>query len=163
MATRQGRQNASGRSAYQRQTTYRDVFIEGNTVRNVDIRRKVQEVPEKRVIRGTRPEAHRMSVGYALFLVLAMLIAGAALINYVQMQFEVTDNVKEIAQLESQLITLTQSNDETYAKIVNNVDLEEVKKIAMGQLGMIYAEEGQIITYTDTGSDYVRQYQDIPQ
>ena len=134
MATRQGRQNASGREAYQRQTTYRDAFIEGNTVRNVDIRRKVQEVPEKRVIRGTRPEAHRMSVGYALFLVLAMFIAGAALINYVQMQFEVTDNVKEIAQLESQLITLTQSNDETYAKIVNSVDLEEVRKIVTEEM-----------------------------
>ncbi len=163
MATRQGRQSASGRDAYQRQTTYRDAFIDGNTVRNVDVRRKVQEVPQKRVIRGTRPEAHRMSVGYALFLVLAMVVAGVALINYVQMQYEVTSNVKEIAQLESELISLTQSNDETYAKIVNSVDLEEVRKIAMGQLGMIYAEEGQIITYTDIGSDYVRQYQDIPQ
>ena len=104
-----------------------------------------------------------LSVGYALFLVLAMVIAGSALINYIQMQFAVTNNVKQIAQLESELISLTQANDETHAKIVNSVDLEEVRRIAMGQLGMIYAEEGQIITYTNVGSDYVRQYEDIPQ
>ena len=165
MATRQGRQNASGRDAYQRQTTYRDVFVEGNTVRYSDIRRRPQgqPVPEKRVIPGTRPATHPMSVGYALFLVLAMVVAGSALINYVQMQFQVTNNVKQIAQLESELITLTQTNDETHAKIVNSVDLEEVRKIAMGQLGMIYPEEGQIITYSNSGSDYVRQYEDIPQ
>jgi len=165
MATRQGRQSASGRDAYQRQTTYRDVFVEGSTVRYTDVRRNPQKqpVPEKRVIPGTRPQTHPMSVGYALFLVLAMIVAGSALINYVQMQFELTNNVKQIAKLESELITLTQTNDETYAKIVNSVDLEEVKRIAMGQLGMIYAEEGQIITYSGTGSDYVRQYADIPQ
>lgn len=163
MATRQGRQGASGREAYQRQTTYRDAFIDGNTVRYTDVRRKTQQVPEKRVIPGTRPATRTMSVGYALFLMLAMVVAGSALINYVQMQFQVTNNVKQIAQLESELITLTQTNDETHAKIVNGVDLEEVRKIAMGQLGMIYPEEGQIITYVNTGSDYVRQYEDIPQ
>lgn len=165
MATRQGRQYASGRDAYQRQTTYRDVFVEGSTVRYTDVRRRPQQqpVPEKRVIPGTSPKTHPMSVGYALFLVLAMVVAGSALINYVQMQFELTNNVKQIARLESELISLTQTNDETYAKIVNSVDLEEVKRIAMGQLGMIYAEEGQIITYTNDGSDYVRQYADIPQ
>ena len=165
MATRQGRQNASGRDAYQRQTTYRDVFVEGNTVRYTNVRRNPnqQPVPEKRVIPGTRPATHPMSVGYALFLVLAMIVAGSALINYIQMQFEVTNNAKQIASLESELISITQTNDETYAKIVNSVDLDEVRKIAMSQLGMIYPEEGQIIRYTNTGRDYVRQYQDIPQ
>ena len=163
MATRQGRQSTSGRDAYQRQTTYRDAFIDGNTVRYTDVRRKTKQVPEKRVIPGTGPKTRTMSVGYALFLVLAMVIAGSALINYIQMQFAVTNNVKQIAQLESELISLTQANDETHAKIVNSVDLEEVRRIAMGQLGMIYAEEGQIITYTNVGSDYVRQYEDIPQ
>ena len=165
MATRQGRQYASGRDAYQRQTTYRDVFVEGNTVRYTNERRSPvqQPVPEKRVIPGTRPATHPMSVGYALFLVLAMVVAGSALINYIQMQYEVTSNAKYIASLESELISLTQTNDETYAKIVAGVDLDEVRKIAMSQLGMIYPEEGQIITYSNTGRDYVRQYQDIPQ
>ena len=55
-----------------------------------------------------------------------------------------------------------QENDETYTKIMSEVDLEEIKRIAIGELGMKYAKDGQVITYTGEGSDYVRQYSDIP-
>ena len=44
----------------------------------------------------------------------------------------------------------------------SDVDLEEIKEIAMGQLGMIYAKEGQIETFLSEDSDYVRQLQEIP-
>ena len=53
-------------------------------------------------------------------------------------------------------------NDETYTKIMSSVDLEEIKRIAINELGMKYAKEGQVITYSGEGSDYVRQYDDIP-
>ena len=42
------------------------------------------------------------------------------------------------------------------------MDLEEVKRIAMQELGMRYAEEGQIIRFSGEGSDYIRQVGDIP-
>ena len=51
----------------------------------------------------------------------------------------------------------------TYTKIMSNVDLDEIKRIAIGELGMKYAKEGQVITYSGEGSDYVRQYGDIPE
>ena len=41
-------------------------------------------------------------------------------------------------------------------------DLEEVKRIAIQELGMYYAQEGQIISFNGEGSDYVRQTGDIP-
>ena len=40
--------------------------------------------------------------------------------------------------------------------------LEEIKKIAINELGMKYAKEGQVIIYSGEGSDYVRQYKAIP-
>ena len=43
------------------------------------------------------------------------------------------------------------------------MDLEEIRRIAIGELGMQYAEEGQIINYSVDGSDYVKQFQDIPE
>lgn len=46
---------------------------------------------------------------------------------------------------------------------MSNVDLDEIKRIAIGELGMKYAKEGQVITYSGEGSDYVRQYGDIPE
>ena len=49
------------------------------------------------------------------------------------------------------------ANDEEYNRIVNSIDLEEIKRIAMGELGMVYAQEGQVITYENKGYDYMRQ------
>ena len=53
-------------------------------------------------------------------------------------------------------------NDETYSRISSNVNLEEVRRIAIQELGMQYADEGQIIIFDGEDSDYVRQTGEIP-
>lgn len=53
-------------------------------------------------------------------------------------------------------------NDAAYDDAVSSVDLGRVKEIAINDLGMIYANEGRIITYDSQSSDYVRQYEDVP-
>lgn len=164
MASRQGRGQVSGRYVHQRQTTYR-TYIDGNTARELDVRRAIEEEPKKlsQTARKNREKASHMSLGYVTFLVAALLMSGYILINYIQMQFDISDQVAQIAKLESRYNTLKQENDETYAKLMSSIDLEEIKRIAIGELGMTYAGEGQIITYTNEGSDYVRQYADIPE
>lgn len=104
-----------------------------------------------------------MSIGYVLFLAVALIVSGMILINYIQLQFDMSDHVKQIANLENQLNTMKQLNDDEYTRIVSSIDLEEIKRIAIGELGMIYATEGQIIPFTNEGRDYVRQYGDIPE
>ena len=42
------------------------------------------------------------------------------------------------------------------------MDLEEIKRIAIQELGMQYAEEGQIISFASESNDYVKQMEDIP-
>ena len=79
------------------------------------------------------------------------------LINYVQLQAELTNKTEVIASLESELNTKKLSNDEAYNRVTSNIDLEEIKRIAIGELGMIYAKEGQIVTYSNAGNDYMRQ------
>lgn len=70
--------------------------------------------------------------------------------------------MEHISRLESELNELKLSNDEEYSRITSSVDLEEIRRIAIGELGMRYAKEGQIIGYSTEGSDYVRQFSDIP-
>ena len=66
--------------------------------------------------------------------------------------------------MESQLNNLKQDNDEAYNRANGNVDLDEVKRIAIQEYGMTYASEGQIVTYSDGGgNDYVRQVAPIPE
>lgn len=149
---------SQGRQAYD--------YIEGNVVRKMDVRRAIEEEPRRQLsneTRKNRDRAYHMNLGYVAFLALAMFVAGYVLIGYIQLQADLTAQVGEIASLESQLNSLKLSNEDELARINSSVDLEEIKRIAIGELGMVYAAEGQIINYTSEGSDYVRQVGDIPQ
>jgi hypothetical protein len=79
------------------------------------------------------------------------------IIWYVNLQSQVTSKVSVVNQLESKLNTMRQANDEESLRIENSVDLEEIKRIAIGELGMTYAQEGQIIYYSGEGMDYMRK------
>lgn len=129
-----------------------------------DIKRELEEAPRKKLsatTRKNRDRAKHMNLPYVLFLVVAMAMAIVMLTGYIRANAEVVNSVERIASLESQYLNLKADNDEEYNRIVNSVDLNEVKRIAQEELGMHYATEGQIITYTDSIGDYVKQYSDI--
>lgn len=103
-----------------------------------------------------------MNLGYVSFMVAALLVVCIVLIGYINLQSDITNRITHISEMESELNDLKLANDETYTKIMSSVDLEEIKRIAINELGMRYAGEGQVITYSGEGSDYVRQYDEIP-
>lgn len=143
----------------------RQIYMYDNTARQLDVRRAIKEEPKKRLstaARKNRDKAVYMNLGYVTFLVAAMLVTASVLINYIQLQSQITNNVEQISHLESQLNDLKLANDEEYSRITSSIDLEEIKRIAIGELGMQYASEGQIVTYTNEGSDYVKQVAEIP-
>ena len=98
-----------------------------------------------------------MSPGYVVFLIGALCFAGVVLLNYIQLQADITQRLENIARLESKLNDKQLANDEEYNRITSSVDLEEIKRIAIGELGMTYAQEGQIETYSNQGYDYMRK------
>ena len=59
------------------------------------------------------------------------------------------------------LAQLKEDNDAYYSQVTSAVDISEIKKKAIGELGMKYPSEDQIQTYTTEGNSYVRQYQDV--
>lgn len=152
--------NNSSRAAGARRNHTQDTYIDGNTVRKLDVQKQMEEAPRKKLsysTRKNRDKANHMSLGYVVFLMGALCCAGLVLINYIQLQSDITARVEEISVLESRLNNLKISNDEELNRITNSVDLEEIKKIAIGELGMTYAQEGQIETYTNEGYDYMRR------
>lgn len=98
-----------------------------------------------------------MNFGYVVFLTAAFCTCAFILINYIQLQAELTNRTKGLARLESTLNTKRLANDEEYNRITGSIDLEEIKRVAIGELGMTYAGEGQIITYSSVENDYMRQ------
>mgnify|MGYP001032588552 FL=1 len=104
-----------------------------------------------------------MSAGYVLFLLTALVATGIILVYYIGLQSDITNSVKHISVLERQLNELKVANEEDYSRISSSVDLEEIRRIAIQELGMQYAQEGQIISFASENSDYVKQMAEIPQ
>lgn len=119
-------------------------------------RRAVSAEQMEPVVRKNRDKARYMNAGYVFFLAVAMCAATLILVNYVQLQAELTNRIRSVAAKKSELNSIRTANDEEYNRIINSVNLEEIRRIAIGELGMTYAQEGQIIHYTNENSDYMR-------
>jgi len=98
-----------------------------------------------------------MNAGYMFFLAVAMCTAAWILVNYIQLQADLTNLTRSVAEKQSELNNLKLANDEEYNRIISSIDLEEIKRIAIGELGMTYAQEGQIVLYVNEDNDYMRQ------
>lgn len=69
----------------------------------------------------------------------------------------------EVAQLASELNTMTAANDELEADVKASVDYDEIFRVATEELGMGYPDRSQVITYDSGESEWVKQYKDIPE
>lgn len=149
-----GRTYSSGRSGY----------IQGTAVRKLDQQQTVRQPRTgiSNTTRKNREKAGHMNPAYVLFLCVALIATGIILVNYIGLQSDITSSVKRISRLESELNELKLANDEEYIRVSSNVDLEEIRRIAIQELGMQYAEEGQIVTFSGDSNDYVKQMEDIP-
>lgn len=104
----------------------------------------------------------QMNMSYVVFLTVAAVVTVMVCINYLKLQSQNTSYQKTVTALDSQLSERKMANDLEYNRIISSVDLEQLKNTAMNELGMTYASEEQIRTYSSTENDYVKQYQDIP-
>ena len=161
-ATKSRRETAYRRDTYGQG---RGMYQQESTARRLQALPYEQERPVRKISHTTRKNRDRalhMNIGYVLFLVTAMVAAGIILTGYLTLQSDITNSIKHISALESRLNSIKLDNDENYSRINGNVNLEEVRRIAIQELGMQYADEGQIVTFDGEDSDYVRQTGKIP-
>ena len=103
-----------------------------------------------------------MTMPYVVFLSIAAIATVFLCVAYLKLQAAGITYRSEIAVLESRISTMRLANDNAYEDAVSSVNMEQVKEIAVNDLGMTYAKEGQIITYSSQDGDYIRQYGEIP-
>ncbi len=144
------------------------VYVDGNTLRKLDVyperSRRRKERQERQSVRNEAAVQQRhISPGYVFFLLLALSVTASICIAYIDVRARITTSQREIASLEKQLSELKLANDEEYDRIMGDVDLEEIKRIAMNELGMKYPNENQVVHIDKGGDDYVRQFGDIPE
>lgn len=107
--------------------------------------------------RHNREKAKHMNIWYVLFLVAALFLCAMVLINYIHSQAELTAKISEISQLEKELNTMKRSNDEEMERLESSMNLEEIKRRAIIELGMVCANENQVIIYQSSNQDYMRK------
>lgn len=114
------------------------------------------------VINGTRKKNRTIRLKSAMFLTVAFALLAGVITYYLMLQSDITNSVNSIAVGERVLNELRLENDENYNRINGNVNLEEIRRVAIQELGMQYADAGQVVTFNGEGSDYVRQIGQIP-
>ncbi len=141
----------------------REYVIEGNTVRELE--REYQQPFDKPVsdtVKKNREKAAHMNAGYVAFLLLMAGILFIGCTAYINLRNDITEKQKSVERLQSRVAALKLQNDEEYDRIMGNVDMEEIKKIAMNELHMKYPDSGQVSITAGNDTDYVRQYKEIP-
>jgi len=137
------------------------IYLEGSAARQLQEGFDTRKVPKKKRLSNTarknREKAFHMNLGYVLFLSVALAFAVMTLCSYINLQSDITNQVAAISEMESRYNNLKLTNDEDLNRINSSVDLEKIKAVAIGELGMTYAREGQIVNVEDSETDYVRQ------
>ena len=150
----------------------RHSYIEGSTARKLS----AVETPVRRDDRSRKPrpvlvpgtgqgwvEEQQLGFGAVLVVSVCALLALFICAGYLQLQAQNTRSLKQIAALEAQLTELRTENDDQYNRLMSSVNLNEIREVAMQELGMVYANADQIILYDSQTNDYVRQYKEVPQ
>ena len=158
MTVRQKRERTQSKN-YKKQV--RGQYVYGNTVRKTapERQRRSDLTPVRggNIKRSTEKRGV-VNAGYMLFLTLMMCVTGYFCVSYLNLTSSITNDLSTIAKLEAEVNSLKAENDDYENRINGTVDLEEIKKKAMNDLGMQYASEDQIIAYESDDTDYVRQY-----
>ena len=135
----------------------------GSAAYDYDVRRQMQEpyeVPQHKTGSRRKPAAapaRGLNFAGILLVMSAFAICAMVMVHYVKLQSTLTGTIKSVANKQVTLTELQSRNDATYARTTSSVDLSEIEAVAREELGMSYAEEGQIITYSSAGNDYMRK------
>lgn len=125
-------------------------------------RRKEERIRAQQTLQK-RADEKRMSISFVFFAGITMACVLFSAVHYLQLRNELAAKRTEVAEVQLELNKLKEENDEYYSSVISNVDMSEIKKIALGHLGMRYPSENQMMEYETTGGSYIKQFRDVPE
>ena len=122
----------------------------------------LRKVRERQAVAINKERAKHMNAGYLFFLTVMTIGLFVVLSYYVQLRGQADTRMHQIARLESQVAEMKLDNDTRYMRAQAKVPLTQIRQRAAAELGMVYPTESQTVYYDVNQSDYMEQYQDIP-
>ncbi len=148
---------------YNRANTY----IEGNVVRIAlperlpEPEKKKDNIPVRRP--KERKKAKRISPAFAMFSAAAGIVLTVMVIGCISVQTEITNRLDNISVLEQELLDTKELNAQMETQISLNTDITYIYETATVRLGMVPADAASTIYFDKSESEYVRQYEYIPE
>ena len=155
--------------------SYRDGYVHGSAAPKLEPayepdkrqpRRKpknANSVRSNQRIRRNQEKALHMDLPYVIMLTVASLCTLYLCVNYLHLQSSITGRMHAIERMEADLEKQRSENDALETAINTSVDLNQIYEIATMELGMVYANKNQVLLFDKSESEYVRQYEDIPE
>ena len=157
------------RRYYNNADSMRQMYVYGNAVEKpayepkTSVKKTRKEKKVSAQVRRNRKKALRLNKGYVVFMTIAAVLALVVCVNYVKLQSQITSRSKNISALQEELASMKEENTTRYNVLVDSVTLEEVEDKAKNELGMVPANDSQIVEYENSSDDYVKQYEEIPE
>ncbi len=163
-----------GRMAHRMERpSHAQVYVYGNTVRRLEPerypsepsqnpQRKERHRVDRNTLRRNQEKALQVDLPYLAVLIIAACFMLYICVSFLHIQSEINSRMDNIKTMERQLETLKSENDALETSINTSVDLDYVYRVAVEDLGMVYANKDQVLLYNKTESEYVRQNEDIP-
>lgn len=163
MATARSRRMPTARTEYVTGSTARKIAVPQQEEVRRERERRQRSLNHTVTVRRNQEKALQMDLPYVVILTVAAICALYLCVSYLQLQSSIAARIKNIEKLEKQVEVLKADNDALQTRINTSVDLDYVFKVATEELGMVYANKQQVRLYNKTESEYVRQYEDIPE
>ena len=154
------------------QSRYQQEYMYGNVVPLPDYPPQSEPqapVPEKPSkgrldpqIKRNRRRAQSVSTGYSIYLLMVSAVVVVVCIFYLQLQSENMRRAGEVNNLRNQLTEMTEQNNTTYQSISRSIDMDDIRRRAIEEFGMVGVTPDMVIEYQNPSNGYVILHQEIP-
>lgn len=133
--------------------------IEPETEPNLKPVKKVNKkaVKKEAVAAKTKRRYGTMNFAGVVMMIFCVCVLSMFLVQYIDKQAELHTESSIVSALEDEYNSLKSFNDDLEVRVASNIDNEQIKNIAINNLGMKLAEKNQVYTYTVSSADYMRR------
>ena len=115
-----------------------------------------------RAVRRNRRSIAYLTRPYMVFLGVMVALLFVAVTALITMSGQITSAEKKLANLSAELNSIRTDNSAARVYMEKTVDVSEVYRIAVGEYGMVYPSEDQVVYYRSSANSYVVQNEEIP-
>ena len=139
-------------------------YVYGSAARQLEaapLRRREEEIRRQQEQRRHQKPKKRVDRVAVFWTVVTFSVVMFVSLLYIRLQFQSTYLSKSVVNLQSEVVNMERENTVAEMELDNNVDLTEIYRKAIKELGMCQPKDNQVFTYESKKSTQVRQHSAI--